>query len=251
VAPDHGHRPPGRAVGGHRALARRERHRQGAPGPRAARELDPGQGPFVAINCAAIPESILEGELFGYEKGAFTGATSARDGRFEAASGGTLFLDEIGEISRHVQVKLLRVLQEGEIERLGGGGKPRRIDLRLVAATNVDLAEEVRAGRFREDLFYRLNVIPVHVPPLRDRREDVPILVQHFVSLYAEKNGKPIAGCTPAALARLADYPVAGQRPRARERDRAGGGPGPRHRRSTRTRCRPRSGPRPRPAPPA
>ena len=168
------------------------------------------KGPFVAINCAAIPETILEGELFGYEKGAFTGATSARDGRFEAASGGTLFLDEIGEISRHVQVKLLRVLQEGEIERLGGGGKPRRIDLRLVAATNVDLAEEVRAGRFREDLFYRLNVIPVHVPPLRDRREDVPILVQHFVSLYAEKNGKPIAGCTPAALARLADYPWPG-----------------------------------------
>ncbi len=168
------------------------------------------KGPFVAINCAAIPETILEGELFGYEKGAFTGATSARDGRFEAASGGTLFLDEIGEISRHVQVKLLRVLQEGEIERLGGGGKPRRIDLRLVAATNVDLAEEVRAGRFREDLFYRLNVIPVHVPPLRDRREDVPILVQHFISLYAEKNGKPIAGCTPAALARLADYPWPG-----------------------------------------
>jgi len=162
--------------------------------------------PFVAINCSAIPESILEAELFGYEKGAFTGAATTREGRFEAASGGTLFLDEIGEISRHVQVKLLRVLQEGEIERLGGGGKPRRVDLRLVAATNVDLAEEVRAGRFREDLFYRLNVIPVHVPPLRDRREDVPILVQHFIHLYAEKNGKPISGCSPAALARLADY---------------------------------------------
>ncbi len=168
------------------------------------------KGPFIAINCAAIPESILEGELFGYEKGAFTGATTARDGRFEAASGGTLFLDEIGEISRHVQVKLLRVLQEGEIERLGGSGKPRRIDIRLVAATNVDLAEEVRAGRFREDLFYRLNVIPVHVPPLRDRREDVPILAQHFVSLYAEKNGKVITGCTPSALTRLADYPWPG-----------------------------------------
>ena len=168
------------------------------------------KGPFIAINCAAIPESILEGELFGYEKGAFTGATTARDGRFEAASGGTLFLDEIGEISRHVQVKLLRVLQEGEIERLGGSGKPRRIDIRLVAATNVDLAEEVRAGRFREDLFYRLNVIPVHVPPLRDRREDVAILAQHFVAIYAEKNGKAISGCTPAALARLADYPWPG-----------------------------------------
>ncbi len=164
------------------------------------------KSPFVAINCSAIPESILEAELFGYEKGAFTGAATTREGRFESANGGTLFLDEIGEISRHVQVKLLRVLQEGEIERLGGGGKPRKVDLRLVAATNVDLAEEVRAGRFREDLFYRLNVIPVHVPPLRDRREDVPILVQHFIHLYAEKNGKPISGCTPAALARMADY---------------------------------------------
>jgi two-component system, NtrC family, response regulator HydG len=162
--------------------------------------------PFVAINCAAIPESILEAELFGYEKGAFTGATSAREGRFEAASGGTLFLDEIGEISRHVQVKLLRVLQEGEIERLGGSGRPRPIDIRLVAATNVNLAEAVQQGRFREDLYYRLNVIPVHVPALRDRRDDVPLLVQHFTQLYAEKNGKPIGGCTAGALQLLADY---------------------------------------------
>jgi two-component system response regulator HydG len=164
------------------------------------------KGPFVAVNCAAIPESILEGELFGYEKGAFTGATTARDGRFEAANGGTLFLDEIGEISRHVQVKLLRVLQEGEIERLGGSGKPRRIDVRIVAATNVDLAGEVKAGRFREDLYYRLNVIPVNVPPLRDRRDDISLLAQHFVQVYAEKNGKPIAGCTAAALERLGEY---------------------------------------------
>jgi two-component system response regulator HydG len=168
------------------------------------------KGAFVAINCAAIPESILEAELFGYEKGAFTGAATSREGRFEAAHGGTLFLDEIGEISRHVQVKLLRVLQEGEIERLGAGGKPRRIDIRLLAATNVNLGEEVKAGRFREDLFYRLNVIPVHVPPLRDRRDDVPLLVQHFVQVYADKNGKPITGCTPAALARLVDYPWPG-----------------------------------------
>jgi two-component system response regulator HydG len=121
-----------------------------------------------------------------------------------------LFLDEIGEISRHVQVKLLRVLQEGEIERLGGSGKPRRVDLRLVAATNVDLAEEVRAGRFREDLYYRLNVIPVHVPPLRDRSEDVSILAQHFIQLYAEKNGKTITGCTPGALTKLTNYPWPG-----------------------------------------
>ena len=164
------------------------------------------KGPFIAVNCAAIPESILEAELFGYEKGAFTGATTARDGRFEAAHGGTLFLDEIGEISRHVQVKLLRVLQEGEIERHGAGGKSRRIDIRLVAATNVDLAGEVKAGRFREDLFYRLNVIPVNVPPLRDRRDDVPLLAQHFVQVYAEKNGKAISGCSPTAIERLTEY---------------------------------------------
>jgi len=164
------------------------------------------KGPFIAVNCAAIPESILEAELFGYEKGAFTGASTARDGRFEAANGGTLFLDEIGEISRHVQVKLLRVLQEGEIERLGAGGKSRRIDIRLIAATNVDLAGEVKGGRFREDLFYRLNVIPVNVPPLRDRRDDIPLLAQHFVQVYAEKNGKAISGCSPAAIERLSEY---------------------------------------------
>ncbi len=164
------------------------------------------KGPFIAVNCAAIPESILEAELFGYEKGAFTGASTARDGRFEAAHGGTLFLDEIGEISRHVQVKLLRVLQEGEIERLGGSGKTRRIDVRIVAATNVNLAGEVKAGRFREDLYYRLNVIPVHVPPLRDRRDDIPLLAQHFVHVYGEKNGKAIAGCAPSALERLVEY---------------------------------------------
>jgi two-component system response regulator HydG len=175
---------------------------------RGARHPDGGRdpSPFVAVNCAAIPESILEAELFGYEKGAFTGAATARDGRFEAANGGTLFLDEIGEISRHVQVKLLRVLQEGEIERLGGSGKPRRIDVRIVAATNVNLAEEVKAGRFREDLYYRLNVIPVAVPPLRDRRDDISLLAQHFVQVYAEKNAKAIVGCSPAAIERLTEY---------------------------------------------
>jgi two-component system response regulator HydG len=164
------------------------------------------RGPFVAINCAAIPESILEGELFGYEKGAFTGATVTREGRFETAQGGTLFLDEIGEISRHVQVKLLRVLQEGEIERLGASGRARPIDIRLVAATNVNLVEEVRAGRFREDLYYRLNVIPVQVPPLRDRRDDISLLAQHFLQVYAEKNGKKITGCTAEAMKKLCDY---------------------------------------------
>jgi two-component system response regulator HydG len=173
---------------------------------RARGGRQPDGGPFIPVNCAAIPESILEAELFGYEKGAFTGAATARDGRFEAANGGTLFLDEIGEISRHVQVKLLRVLQENEIERLGSSGKPRRIDVRIVAATNVNLAEEVKAGRFREDLYYRLNVIPVVVPPLRDRRDDISLLAQHFVQVYAEKNGKAISGCSPVAIERLTEY---------------------------------------------
>jgi two-component system, NtrC family, response regulator HydG len=163
-------------------------------------------GPFVPINCAAIPESILEAELFGYEKGAFTGATSRREGRFEAAHGGTLFLDEIGDLSRQVQVKLLRVLQEGEIERLGGAGKSTSIDIRLIAATNVDLAKAVREGTFREDLYYRLNVVPIEVPPLRDRRDDIPLLVQHFVQLYADKNGKAITGCSRRAVELLCDY---------------------------------------------
>jgi two-component system response regulator HydG len=166
--------------------------------------------PFIAINCAAIPESILEAELFGYEKGAFTGATTAREGRFEAAHGGTLFLDEIGEMSRHVQVKLLRVLQEQEIERLGGGGKTRPVDIRLIAATNVDLGKAVADGQFREDLYYRLNVIPVTIPPLRDRRDDIPLLAQHFIQLYAEKNGKVVTGCSRAAIERLCDYPWPG-----------------------------------------
>jgi two-component system response regulator HydG len=174
---------------------------------RAIHENSPrAHSPFVPINCAAIPESILEAELFGYEKGAFTGATTSREGRFEAANTGTLFLDEIGDMSRHVQVKLLRVLQEGEIERLGGGGRTRQIDIRLIAATNMNLAKAVREGRFREDLYYRLNVVPVHVPPLRDRREDVPLLVQHFVQIYSQKNGKSITGCSRAALDILADY---------------------------------------------
>jgi len=171
--------------------------------PRAAR-------PFIAINCAAIPESILEAELFGYEKGAFTGATSSREGRFEAAHGGTLLLDEIGELSRHVQVKLLRVLQEQEIERLGGSGRTRPVDIRLIAATNADLSRAVQEGRFREDLYYRLNVIPISIPPLRDRRDDIPLLVQHFLHIYAEKNGKRITGCTKAALDHLASYPWPG-----------------------------------------
>jgi two-component system, NtrC family, response regulator HydG len=163
-------------------------------------------GPFVPVNCAAIPESILEAELFGYERGAFTGAVQAREGRFQAAAGGTLFLDEIGEVAPSVQVKLLRVLQEGEIERLGAGGKPVRVDLRLVAATNKDLARAVREGRFREDLYYRLNVISVTIPPLRDRRDDVPLLAEHFLEVYRTKNAKPVQGFTKPALARLCGH---------------------------------------------
>jgi two-component system response regulator HydG len=161
-------------------------------------------GPFVPVNCAAIPETILEAELFGYERGAFTGAVSNRDGRFALADKGTLFLDEVGEISPQVQVKLLRVLQEGEFERLGG--RTVRVDLRLVAATNKELQTEAREGRFREDLYYRLNVITVYVPPLRERQEDIPLLADHFLRRYAEKNSKPLAGFTHAATERLAAY---------------------------------------------
>jgi two-component system response regulator HydG len=159
-------------------------------------------GPFVPINCAAIPESILESELFGYERGAFTGANARKEGRVERAHGGTLFLDEIGELSPAVQAKLLRVLQEGEIERLGGT-QAVRVDCRFVAATNRDLAAAVKDGRFREDLFYRLNVIQVRLPPLRERPEDVPLLASHFLLRAAAKNQKAVRGMTDAALAAL------------------------------------------------
>ena len=162
------------------------------------------RAPFVAVNCAAIPETILESELFGHERGAFTGATGRKDGRFAKAAGGTLFLDEIGELSPSVQVKLLRVLQEGEYEPLGGN--TQKADVRIVAATNRDLVAEVAAGRFREDLYYRLNVIAITAPPLRVRREDIPLLVDHFLGLYCAKNGRPRLHPTRGALERLADY---------------------------------------------
>lgn len=162
------------------------------------------RGPFIAVNCAAIPETILESELFGHEKGAFTGAIGKKDGRFARAGEGTLFLDEIGELSPSVQVKLLRVLQEGEYEPLGG--KTTQADVRIVAATNRDLLTEVTAGRFREDLYYRLNVIAITAPPLRARREDIPLLVDHFLGLYCAKNGRPRLQPTSKALERLIDY---------------------------------------------
>jgi two-component system response regulator HydG len=161
-------------------------------------------GPFVAVNCAAIPESILEAELFGHERGAFTGAVNRREGRFARAAGGTIFLDEIGELAPAVQVKLLRVLQEGEFEPIGG--RTQRADARVVAATNRDLKAEVQAGRFREDLYYRLNVIAVTAPPLRARREDVPLLVDHFLVHFARKNGKPVLKVLPEVMNKLLDY---------------------------------------------
>jgi DNA-binding NtrC family response regulator len=145
-------------------------------------------GPFIPVSCAALPEALIESELFGHEKGAFTGALNSKKGRFELADGGTLFLDEIGELTLAVQVKLLRVLQKPTFMRLGAT-KPMTVDIRLIAATNRDLEEDVKAGRFREDLFYRLNVVPLHLPPLRERREDIPVLAAHFAAKAAEKHG--------------------------------------------------------------
>jgi len=162
-------------------------------------------GPFVAVNCAALPETLLESELFGYEKGAFTGAAGRKEGRFELADGGTLFLDEVADLSLVTQPKILRVLQEGDFERLGGT-RTVRVDVRIVAATNQDLAQMVRERRFREDLFYRLNVITVHVPPLRERREDVRMLAEHFLRIYAAKNNRRLEGLTDDALRRLEGY---------------------------------------------
>jgi DNA-binding NtrC family response regulator len=162
------------------------------------------RAPFVAVNCSAIPETILEAELFGHERGAFTGALTKREGRFARAAGGTLFLDEIGELSPSVQVKLLRVLQEGEYEPVGGDTV--RADVRIVAATNKDLRAEVSAGRFREDLFYRLNVIAVTAPPLRARREDIPLLVDHFLGVYCAKNARARLEAPREVLKILVDY---------------------------------------------
>ncbi len=147
--------------------------------------------PYIRVNCAAIPPTLIESELFGYEKGAFTGAETAKPGRFELADGGTLFLDEIGEISLEMQVKLLRAIQEGELERVGGFS-PTEVDVRLITATNQDLRERIAAGTFREDLFYRLNVVQVHLPPLRERPEDLPLLVDGFLERYRERLDKPV-----------------------------------------------------------
>jgi two-component system response regulator HydG len=162
-------------------------------------------GPFVAVNCAALPETLLESELFGYEKGAFTGAGVRKEGRFELADGGTLFLDEVADLSPVTQPKILRVLQEGEFERLGGT-RTIKVDVRIVTASNQDLAALVKEKRFREDLFYRLNVIAVTAPPLREKREDVAVLAQHFLRVYAAKNNRALVGFSDDALRCLEAY---------------------------------------------
>jgi nitrogen regulation protein NR(I) len=165
--------------------------------------------PLIKINCAAIPKDLMESELFGYERGAFTGAVTSKPGRFELADTGTIFLDEIGEVPIEMQVKLLRVLQESEFERVGGI-KTTRVDVRLIAATNRDLLAEVEAGRFRKDLYYRLNVVPIHLPPLRERRADVPALVRHFIEKYNKRLNKKIEGIADEALTMLQGYPWPG-----------------------------------------
>ncbi|GAC1620081.1 MAG: sigma-54-dependent Fis family transcriptional regulator [Nevskia sp.] len=163
------------------------------------------EGPFVAINCAAIPETLIEAELFGVERGAYTGASASRPGRFERANGGTLFLDEIGILSWTAQGKLLRALQEREIERVGDT-RTRKVDVRLVAATNLDLRAEVQAKRFREDLFFRLNVFPITVPPLRDRREDIPIFMNHFLRKFNQRHARRVTGFTGRAIDAMQSY---------------------------------------------
>jgi two-component system, NtrC family, nitrogen regulation response regulator NtrX len=161
------------------------------------------EGPFVEVNCAAIPSELIESELFGHMKGSFTGAHADRAGKFEQATGGTLFLDEVGDMSLAAQAKVLRALQEGIITRVGGE-RPIRVDVRVIAATNKPVEEEIAAGRFREDLYHRLNVVPIHVPPLRDRREDVPMLVRHFAAKAIEEQRLPTRQITPGALDLLA-----------------------------------------------
>jgi two-component system response regulator HydG len=160
---------------------------------------------LVIVNCAALTESLLESELFGHEKGAFTGADKRREGRFMLANKGTIFLDEIGETSAPMQAKLLRVIQEREIQRVGGE-ETLKVDVRLLAATNRDLRQDVNEGKFREDLFYRLNVVTLDVPPLRDRQSDIPLLAQHFLKKYAKKNRKKIMGLSPLAMDMLLKY---------------------------------------------
>jgi transcriptional regulator with PAS, ATPase and Fis domain len=170
---------------------------------------DRGERPFVAVSCAALAETLLESELFGHEKGSFTGAVAQRKGKFELADGGTLFLDEIGDVSPKLQVDLLRVLQERRFFRVGGA-QEIAVDVRVIAATHRDLEAEVRAGRFRDDLFYRLNVIAIRIPPLRERLEDVPLLAQEFLDRLAHELGREVTGISEEALRLLLDHPWPG-----------------------------------------
>lgn len=163
------------------------------------------QGPFIRLNCAAIPATLLESELFGHEKGAFTGAIKKKLGKFELAHKGTIFLDEIGEMELNMQTKLLRVLQSSRFERVGGE-ETLQVDVRVLAATNQDMEQMVKEGRFREDLYYRLNVIPIYLPPLKERQEDIPLLVDHFLKKFSQEFNKPIAGIKKAAMDALVRY---------------------------------------------
>jgi two-component system response regulator PilR (NtrC family) len=163
------------------------------------------QAPFITINCGAFPETLLESELFGYMKGAFTGANENRQGLFQAAHGGTLFMDEIGNMSLTMQVKLYRVLQEGKVRPIGST-EESDVDVRIIAATNKEFEKEIGEGRFREDLYYRLSVIPIQVPPLRDRRDDIPLLARHFLERFCKTMEKPIEGISPEAMTRLESY---------------------------------------------
>ncbi|MCC6160070.1 MAG: sigma-54-dependent Fis family transcriptional regulator [Deltaproteobacteria bacterium] len=177
---------------------------------RAIHELSPrAEKPFIKVNCSALAEGIMESELFGHEKGSFTGAIKRKLGRFELADGGTLFRDEIGDISAVIQLKLLRVLQEREFERVGGQ-QTISVDVRVICATNKDIKDEVQKGNFREDLFYRLHIVPIHLPPLRDRKEDIPKLIDHFLAKLMARTRKEIHGIEPSAMRALADYPWPG-----------------------------------------
>ena len=195
--------------------------------------------PLIKVNCAAIPETLLESELFGHVRGAFTGATTTKKGKFALADGGTIFLDEIGTMSPTLQSKLLRVLQEREFEPLGSE-RTEKVDVRVIAATNRDLRQMVADGKFQEDLFYRLNVIPIEIPPLRERRDDIPALVEHFVNKHAQRTGRRIERIDDGVLAGAAAVRLARQRARAGEHDRARGGAvaGPGHHRARRVGAR-------------
>ena len=199
-----GHRPR-RRPGRPRADHRRERHRQGTGRPRHLPAWPPGLAPFLALNCAAIPENLLESELFGHEKGAFTGADRRRIGKFEQCNGGTLFLDEIGDMPLALQAKMLRLLQEQAFERVGGN-ETVRTDVRLIAATHRDLKAWSAEGKFRPDLYYRLGVFTIHLPPLRERGDDLPLLVQHFLRRFSRELGREVREVAPEALERLRSY---------------------------------------------